>query len=66
MEGIRHRCGKGRRVTEGPVEAVDAWSFRTQVKRRKAVAAGELVIGNEARYPMVPPAYWRRDDDEVC
>ena len=58
MEGIQHRCGKGRRKTEGPVEAVGALASRTQVKHRKALAVGKLVRSNEAQYPSVPPAYW--------
>jgi hypothetical protein len=53
MEGIQHRGGKGRRKTEGPVEAVGALAFRTQVKHRKAWAVGELVPSSEARYPSV-------------
>jgi len=58
MEGIQHRCGKGRRKTEGPVEAVDALAFRTQVKHRKALTVGELVTSSEAPYPSAPSVYW--------
>ena len=58
MEGIQHRCGKGQRKTEGPVEAVGALAFRMKVKHRKALAVGKLVPSSEARYPSVPPAYW--------
>ena len=53
MEGIQHRCGKGLRETNGPVEAVGVCPFRTRVKHRKASPQGELVRSSEARYPLV-------------
>lgn len=44
-----------------PVEAVGARPFRTKVKRRKASAVGESARSDEAQYPLVLRAYWRRD-----
>jgi hypothetical protein len=75
-EGTRHRCGKGadpeHRVwldwswiqppaRGGPVEAVGARPFRAKAKRRKASVVGESASSDEALYPPVPRAYWRRD-----
>jgi hypothetical protein len=57
------RCGAS--VRAGLKEAVDAWWWRTRVKRRKASLAGELACGSDARFLLVPGTYWRRDHREI-
>ena len=52
-------------VRAGLEEAVDAWWWRTEVKRRKAFLAGELASGGDALFLLVPRAYWRRDHREI-
>jgi hypothetical protein len=47
------------------MEAIGPRPFRARAKRRKASVAGESARGDEARYPPVPRAYWRRDGLEV-
>ena len=65
MEGTRHRRDKGRRATDGPVEVIGATPFRTRVKRRKASMPGKSALSDEAQFPSVTWAYWRRDGVEV-
>jgi hypothetical protein len=48
------------------VEAIGARPFRAQAKRREASVVGESARSDEARYPLVPRAYGRRDGLEVC
>ena len=57
------RCGAS--VRAGLKEAVDAWWWRTRVKRRKASLVGELACGSDARFLLVPGTYWRRDHREI-
>lgn len=47
------------------MEAIGVQLFRTQVKRRKASMAGKSAPSDEAQYPLVSWAYWRRDGCKV-
>ena len=46
-------------------EAVGAHPSRTKVKRREASVAGKSAFSDEARYPLVPQAYGRRDGSKL-
>src|SRR5512144_2097903 len=53
-------------VRAGLKEAVGVRWSRTQVKRRKASVGGVSWLGgSEARFLLVPRAYWRRDRREI-
>lgn len=47
------------------VEAVGAYPYRTQVKRRKASMAGKSARGDETRCLSESLEYWRRDGYEI-
>lgn len=67
-------CGAPQRLgcmlAQGPargglVEAIGARPFRAQAKRREASVVGESAPSDEARYPLLPRAYGRRDGHEI-
>jgi hypothetical protein len=65
-EATWHRGPRGPSPARGRlVEAIGARPFRAKAKRREASVVGESARSDEARYPLVPRAYGRRDGLEV-